>query len=219
MFLQNSIILQEPKWWENILSFLNDFANSHYYISKAIPLTADIFVFIYPIFLVWIYLYWIYKKNIEYKIWALYVFFSWFISVLLNLFIQYFVDKQRPEQSVLSKTNLILSHIPDKPFPSDHAAISAWIAMSTFIWWIKTKNCFLKLLWIIFWIFCLVMSLSRVAAGVHWFTDILVGILIWIIVSLLLYQKDIFKFCEKNIYKKLVSLQVYIFTKIFSIKS
>jgi hypothetical protein len=50
---------------------------------------------------------------------------------LLNLFIQLFIDKQRPEQVAISKNNLIFDHIPDAPFPSDHAAMSSAIAMSS----------------------------------------------------------------------------------------
>jgi len=63
-------------------------------------------------------------------------------TVILNLGIQYIVDKQRPEQIALSKENLIFDHVPTKPFPSDHAAVSAAIAMATLIRGIKTKNKF-----------------------------------------------------------------------------
>jgi len=57
----------------------------------------------------------------------------------LNLFIQIFVTKQRPED-LIDKSSLLLEHIPDASFPSDHAAMSSAIAMSVLIWGIKSNN-------------------------------------------------------------------------------
>ncbi|MFZ5341182.1 MAG: hypothetical protein ACOZBL_01040 [Patescibacteria group bacterium] len=54
--------------------------------------------------------------------------------MLLNLIIQLFIEKQRPEQLLISADKLIFSHVPDSPFPSDHAALSAAIATSIMLW-------------------------------------------------------------------------------------
>ena len=121
------ILLSEPKWAENILITLNSRVNSHEILKIMIPFSADVFVFSYPIFLVVLYLYGIFYKKIEYKIASLYIFFAGSFSVVVNLIIQQFIYKQRPEQLALAKENLIFSHVPDSPFPSDHAAISAAI--------------------------------------------------------------------------------------------
>jgi len=51
----------------------------------------------------------------------------------MNSLIQYFGDKSRPETAISLKQNLILDHLPTDPFPSDHAAVSAAIAMSTLL--------------------------------------------------------------------------------------
>jgi membrane-associated phospholipid phosphatase len=51
---------------------------------------------------------------------------------VVNIIIQALTDKSRPEEYILNKENLILSHLPTDPFPSDHAAVSAAIAMATY---------------------------------------------------------------------------------------
>lgn len=61
-----------------------------------IPLLADIFVFIYPVFLLVVYIYAMMKKKIEYKIASLWVVLATLFSVIFNIFVQFFVDKQRP---------------------------------------------------------------------------------------------------------------------------
>lgn len=210
--LKNSIKLIEPQWWENFLKYLNNMVNTNELLKHYVPITADIFVFVYPVFLFFMYIYWIYKKNIEHKIWALYVFFAAWISVVINLWIQYLVDKQRPEQIALSKENLIFDHVPTKPFPSDHAAVSSAIAMATLLWGIKTKNKFYIFWWICLWIFSIIMCFSRIGAWVHWPTDIFVGTLIWMSVSIVLLQDYIFVFLKAKILYPLVKIEKKIFS-------
>lgn len=215
---KNIIKLSEPLRGQKLLIRLNDIVNKNDLLAKLIPFAADIFVFSYPVYLLVLYLYWIFKKNVKYKLAAIYIFFSWVLSVLVNIFIQYFIDKQRPEQIVLSQKNLIFEHVPDKPFPSDHAAISAAIAMSTLLWWIKYKKKWMIYLSIMFWLFSIIMSFSRIGAGVHWPTDIVVWTLIWIIVSRILISRWFFNFCNNKFYKHLISLEKRLFLKIFRIK-
>lgn len=205
--MNNIIKLVEPKWGEDLLVFLNDYVNKSYLLSKYVPLTADMFVFSYPIYLSWLYLYWIYKKNVDYKNAALYVFFSWFWAVTLNLFIQFFVDKQRPEQLVISANNLIFSHVPDNPFPSDHAAMSAAIATSVLLRWLKNNNKSFVNFSIVFWIFSILMSFSRIAAWVHWPTDIIFWTLVWILVPYILIKSKILNFLTTKIFSKIIILE------------
>jgi len=56
----------------------------------------------------------------------------------MNLVIQFFVGKVRPEQLVLTKEDLIFEHVPDNPFLSDHTSLSSAIAMAAILWGIKT---------------------------------------------------------------------------------
>lgn len=212
------IKITEPEWAERILVIMNDYVNKHYILEKYVPITADIFVFTYPIYLVALYLYGIGKEREYYKDMALYIFFSGVSAILLNLAIQLFVYKQRPEQLILSKEHLIFKHVPDDPFPSDHAAMSATIAMSTLMWWIKFKDKKMVYFSIPLWIFSWIMSVSRIAAWVHWLTDIIFGTLIWIIVPCFLLKESILRFMKNRLFNPLIKFEKILFYKIFGIK-
>lgn len=112
---------------------LNDRLVKHDVLVQIVPYTADIFVFSYPIYLVALYLWGIGKRKDYYKEAALYFFFSTVGTVSINMLIQFFGDKSRPELAVDTKHQLILDHLPNDPFPSDHAAVSATIAMATML--------------------------------------------------------------------------------------
>jgi len=70
------ISLVEPLWGETFIKFLNNFVNSNYILSRITPVTADIFVFSYPVYLAALYLYGIAQRKDYYKEAALYIFFS-----------------------------------------------------------------------------------------------------------------------------------------------
>lgn len=216
--LKNILKLNEPLWAEKIMVAMNDLVSKNYILSKLIPFTADIFVFTYPVYLSVLYLYWIYKKDVDYKNWALYIFFCAAWSTAFNLFIQFFVDKSRPELAITNKENLLLEHLPTKPFPSDHAAVSAAVAMSTLLRWIKTKNKVLVRLSIVFWIFSIVMSISRVASWVHWLTDVIAWSLVWIIFSFVFINDKINKFLVNKVFSHIINIEKFIFYKLFKIK-
>jgi hypothetical protein len=86
----------EPLPLQKLLVQVNNFVNNHYILSKLIPFTADIFVFTYPVYLVWLYLYGINKKSDHFKELSLFIFFSSISTVLTNLIIQFFITKERP---------------------------------------------------------------------------------------------------------------------------
>ncbi len=205
------ISLKEPKRWQDFLIAMNQYVRNHYMLKEVVPITADIFVFSYPIFLVSIYLWWLYKYQEEYNIWAIYIFFSTVVSILINLILQHFIYKLRPEQLVLTQKDLIFSHVPDRPFPSDHAAVSSAVAMATLLWWIKTNNKFFIGFWVIFWIFAFIMDISRIAAGVHWPTDILAGIFVGVGVALILNWDFVFVYMKQYLYIPLYNLSKLIF--------
>ena len=203
--------IQEPLWGQKLLLMLNGYVRQHQFLMKIIPIMADVFVFSYPIYLVAIYLWGLFKKNQEYNIWALYIFFSAVFAIMINLVIQHFVFKLRPEQLVLTKSELIFQHVPDRPFPSDHASLSSAIAMATLLWWFKTGSRFFIISWIIFWIFSAIMCIARVAAGVHWPTDILAGLIVWIFIASILNYSPIFEFMKIYIYQPLIVFSKVIF--------
>lgn len=144
-------------------------------LNVIVPILADIFVFSYPIFLACRYIFGIIRKSIFYKLQALAIFMSTIVGSLLNIVIQYMTEKQRPELYITNKDQLILSHLPTDPFPSDHACVSAAIATATLLIAYQTNNLFLKGVGYFFLIASLLMGISRVGVAVHWPTDILVG--------------------------------------------
>ncbi|MEI6426199.1 MAG: phosphatase PAP2 family protein [Candidatus Absconditabacteria bacterium] len=203
----NYFHLTEPTRGYNTLIWLNDLISAHQTLRVIIPYTADIFVFIFPIFLAFLYIKGITKKSIEDKIVALFIFFSGILSLGLNLFIQYFADKQRPEGYIHHAGNLILSHIPDKSFPSDHVSLSMAIAVATLLWGIKNKNKFFVKFGYFFLATTLIMAISRVSVGVHRPTDVLASMVIGILPALLLNSKNIFGLTKRYIYTPIITLE------------
>ena len=209
---QRMLELQEPVWWKNLIIKLNLWMNNDPIFKNIVPITADIFVFIYPVFLFVLYVWWIIKNNAKYKQWALFIFFCAIFCVLVNIFIQILAFKARPNfvlEEILDEKNETILHqfLPQWSFPSDHASVSMWIAIATLIIWIKQKNTFLKVIWILFVICSLVMSVSRVSVWVHRPTDVISGTLVWIIVPLIFVNNTIYNFLDKYLFTQLIKFQ------------
>jgi len=111
---------------------------------------------------------------------------------------------------ITNKENLILSHLPTDPFPSDHAAVSAAIAMATLLWARKTNNKLLYGISMFFWCACVIMSVSRVAVAVHWPTDVIVGIVVGGVCAWTLLSEPAFGLYKRYIAQPLISLEKYI---------
>lgn len=218
MNLHNSIKITEPLWWRNIMLWLNDRLIKHELLVQMVPYTADIFVFSYPIYLVALYFWGIGKKNDYFKEAALYIFFSAATAAAINLVIQFFGDKSRPEEALVLKWHIILDHLPTDPFPSDHAAVSAAIAMSTMLWGIKHKDKTFLRLSVFFWFACGMMSFSRIAVAIHRPTDILVGIIVGVFSAWFLLRKRVWRWLLKYIFAPLIKLEKWIFRKVFGIE-
>ncbi len=210
--LHNSIKIIEPLWWQQLMISLNNRAVNHQLLVGFLPWTADIFVFTYPIYLVGLYLRGLKKKNDYFKHAAFAIAFSAWLAAVINQVIQYFGDKSRPETAISLQQNLILEHLPTDPFPSDHAAVSAAIAMSTMLWWIKHKDSkFLKAS-VFFWFASGVMSFSRVAVAIHWPTDIIVGVLVGVLSAVIILRSSVWERLVRNVCSPLIRLQEKIWT-------
>ena len=79
----DKIALIEPSWGMNILQWWIDIQEKYSFISDLAPIFADIFVIVYPIFLVLTYIYAIIKKKPAIKQWAFYIFFATLIAVFV----------------------------------------------------------------------------------------------------------------------------------------
>lgn len=160
---------------KNVWIYLNNFVIENS-IEKYVIIFSDGPIFFLPVFLLWYRIFYTYKdKNDEKKSDLLKIFYATILAIIINLIIKYFFHLDRPE-SILKP---IIEHIPDASFPSDHAAVSfAFLFAILFTGYKKT-----------FWIllpFFIIMNLSRLAWGIHWFFDIIIWILIWIISAIIM---------------------------------
>ncbi|MDR0859860.1 MAG: hypothetical protein LBO09_02515 [Candidatus Peribacteria bacterium] len=111
-------------------------AQNHPRIATFAPIGADIFLVIYPIFLIVLYLRGIIKKQLTDKQGAIFIFLSCLISVITNIFLQHFFSKGRPHLEILDDTiaeTLLDNLLPTSSFPSDHAVVGMSIAIATLI--------------------------------------------------------------------------------------
>lgn len=158
------------------------------FIADIVYVFADVPVFLIPLFLAW---YWIYKRNdSQEKKKLLLTFYSVIFAVLINVIIQQFVHLERPETALSGASKMILNHIPDASFPSDHAAVSIAFLTSIFLFW------FVRI-FLIFLPLFIIMNLSRIIWWVHWPFDILVWSIIWIISAFIIYKWKDFIIFEK----------------------
>ena len=221
--------LVEPLRWENLLQMLNAWVSTLHLRFTITSFLADFFVFLYPILLVVLYIIGIKKKSRQLKIYALYVFFSACVAALLNIVIQAFVTKARPESVLTWADNLLLKHLPTMSFPSDHAAVSMAIAIALICATIyiivkysqKSEQVFKNFLHsrkifvtigVLFLLASIVMSIARVAVGVHWPTDILAWWIIgWFVPYLLLLLPE-------KCFLRVVSIEEWIMRKLGIVK-
>ena len=177
---------------KEILLNLNSLIN--YDIIKTMVLCfADFPIFFLPVFLVSMWIYYTYKhnsiiisdinliNNLLEKEKLLYIFYAVVIWILISLWIQQIVHIDRPEEAIKWVWMLLLDHIPDASFPSDHATVAITFLVSLFLAWFKKT-------WIIFTPFVILMLLSRVILWVHWPFDIVAWSLVWIFSSFLVFN-------------------------------
>lgn len=208
--------IYEPSWWLRIIDILNNFMNSHGILNYFVPITAEIFVFLFPIVLIILYVIWIIKEEKSFKESALRIFWCAILTTVVNVCIQFFFNKARPLAVWMWWEEIVEwidKFLPSSSFPSDHACMSMGFAMWLLLRWIKKKNNLYIWMWIIFLMFSLIMSVSRVIVGEHWPTDILWGFAVWIIVTLILNSKSVYKILNKILIDPLIRFQCRLFNK------
>jgi undecaprenyl-diphosphatase len=163
---------------ENILRSLHSLLE-YAIIENIVYIFADGPIFLVPLFLItaWIY----HRKDDLKKIELLHIFYGCFIGIILSIIIQQFVSIDRPESALWNSAQLILSHIPDTSFPSDHATVSIAFLTGLFLAGYR-KMAYM------FLILAVIMNISRVIVWVHWPFDILAGTIVWVIASLLSFK-------------------------------
>ena len=168
--------------WEynvELFQFMNELTRFEI-IEMIVPRMADIPIFFLPLFLTsaWIYytfwskFQWDARYNLRENL--MFIFYACVVVYIFSHIIKMFIYIDRPETAITEAGKLLLYKIPDVSFPSDHASIS--IAFLTALYFMHYK----KIFWI-FLPFVITMNFSRVVAWVHWPTDIMWGLLIWIL--------------------------------------
>nr|MDD3720625.1 phosphatase PAP2 family protein [Candidatus Gracilibacteria bacterium] len=162
------------------LTYLNSFSINNK-IATIVGIFADAPIFFIPIFLIVTWVLLNYKKKGDKKEEILIIFYSTIIGIVFALIIQHLVHMDRPENYIKTTGKLLLKHIPDASFPSDHATVS--FAFLTSLYFANYKKVFYAFL-----PFVCIMLLSRVIAGVHWPLDIVVGTIIGIFSSYITFK-------------------------------
>lgn len=180
------------------LLYLNSLSTNNT-IETIVWIFADAPIFFIPVFLLVTWIILSCRKKTEEKENLLFIFYSCVLWIIIALIIQQIIHFDRPENYIKNTWKLLLSHIPDASFPSDHATVS--FAFLTSLYFANYKKIF-----IMFLPFAIIMWLSRIIAWVHWPFDIITGTMIWITSSVI-----IFKFVKKlEITKKINTLIIKI---------
>lgn len=201
------IKLIEPLWSVNLSKALFAWMQASAFLSHWMPILADIFVFSYPVYLVVLYLFWMVKsrkskvEGLQYKIAAIFIFLGTLLTTIVNIVIQFFIDKVRPDVILgvadLKTPSILHKFLPSASFPSDHAAISMGIAFSSIVWWVKNKDKKYLRFGVILIIFSLITSFARRTSAIHWLTDIVAGSVIGILVPRLCVHGKVYSLIKK----------------------
>ncbi len=174
---------------KQLLQYLNSLLD-YPLIEAIVRVMADGPIFFLPVFLLTMWFFYAYHKNTDWKKVLLHIFYATVLWICVSLFIQQFSTIERPETAIEGTGKLILDHIPDASFPSDHATVSfAFLAALYLFWFRRLAYMYLP--------FCLIMNLSRVIAWVHWPYDILAWATVWLSSGYLIYRYQASQFMYK----------------------
>ena len=215
--------MQEPKWGYDFLKMLVDLWNKHQWIADFYPIGADIFVFVYPIFLTYWYLRGMITKNKLFKQDALIIFFSCLFSVIVNILSQQFFDKQRPIYElgtvVVDKDTILHQFLPVTSFPSDHAVVTFSIAMATLLLALRSHNINLKIWSGFLFVFAVITGLCRIGTTVHRTTDILAGVVVGLLTPIVLFLPKPMDLLTRFVLDPIISFETRLMNKLFKRKT
>lgn len=200
-------------------------------LTSLFTILSDIFVFLYPLYLVYLYL-WTHDQisrwqrllriatDRAHKYQALNIFTSFVGVFFVNYIIKAFVTQSRPFVTLDLAHNpqdaLILNKIPSDAFPSDHAAASMTMAVAVLIRWYRTNNRSMKMIGRSFFGFSLIMWFTRVTTGLHRPVDIIAGYTIGTIIAYVVTHPRIVSILQTKIYDPLIDLQEKMFSHLKS---
>jgi membrane-associated phospholipid phosphatase len=141
--------------------------------SSLVPLVrffSDAPILIVAGLLIGIWMWWVYKKQVGLKIVALDILYTILFAFAVYWILQFGLP-MRPRPETLTAIKPLIDHLPDNSFPSGHAifagasvvAIGYFLSMS---------------LSTVFAILGIAMVIARVIAWVHYFGDVLIGVIV-----------------------------------------
>lgn len=137
-------------------------------------------IYIVPLFLIFLW-YAKSKESIKNKILALEILASGLVSwQIISRLVKTFYFRNRPFANSSINVQELLFHRPDQSFPSDHASL---IFAFTFALYLFGN----KKLGHIFLCFSILVSLARVATGLHYPSDIIGGVIVGFLAALSVY--------------------------------
>jgi membrane-associated phospholipid phosphatase len=141
----------------------------------AIRFFSDFEIFLTVAFLIGIWLYGAYRKDVDYKIASLDIFYAIMFAFAVYWALQFGLPI-RPRPEAVSNIPPLISHLPDNSFPSGHAifAGASVVAIGYFLSMPVSTA---------FAVFGVIMLICRVISGVHYFGDVLVGVIIGAILA------------------------------------
>lgn len=166
------------EWDKNWLLSWNRLAEASCFSQALVKYLAQYLIYSVPFIFILLWFWSAKSKKI-----ALRALFSAGLGLALAMIIGKSLNRSRPFEG--GGVQEILFHRPDYSFPSDHATLLFAIAMSFYLGGYK------KLSYLIF-LLAVIIGAARVAAGVHYPSDIIAGAVVGIIAAYLIKLLDPF---------------------------
>ncbi len=140
------------------------------FLAPYVSFFSDFAVIAVAVFLVVLWLYAVMKKDVGYKIIALDILYAILFAFAVYWILQFGLP-MRPRPETITALPPLINHLPDNSFPSGHAifAGASVVAIGYFLSMPISTG---------FAILGVIMLVCRVIAGVHYFGDVFVGIII-----------------------------------------
>lgn len=180
-----------------IFRLINNLANKNRVLDDIMIFFTNYVPYMFMLIVAFIFILGVARKNSEYQKAAINVFFLAVINLTLNFLIGNIFYVNRP--FVNNKVNLILPHVQDASFPSDHAAGTMSIAIG-----LGKYN---RLLGTILTILSFIVGFSRIYVGHHYPLDV-VGAYIIVFITSNLYSYKIRGIVDK-LYDRIINKAIH----------
>lgn len=209
------IELIEPMWGQELLLWMHQVMQYPFFFDR-LPVVADAFVFVYPVYLVVLYGYGMFQgykgsmvQSFALKESAVWIFVAAMASTVFNMLVQVFLIKDRPDVVLdllyQKREDLILyDYLPEASFPSDHATMSMAIAVATLLYGLRYKKKWYIYFSVFLFAISLIMGYARISIGIHWPTDVIGGYVVWIAVPMVLFLPKIYAWVKKWVIDRLI---------------